>query len=894
MNQLSKRCGEIVKSQQFIGFFISLAIMALISIAFFYPADVEGLSLRQADMQQGMAISQESKVFEAETGEKALWTNSLFGGMPTFQISPVYESNSLFKWIDTVYGGFLPAPANLLFMMMLGFLILLYTMKMRWYFALLGAIAWGFSTYFIIIIGAGHIWKFVALSYVPPTIAGFLLCYRGRYLAGAAMTAIFAMMQLNANHPQMSYYFGLLMGAMAIGYLVEAIRKKRLASWGKATLAVLVAGGLAIGANLPSIYNTYEYAKETKRNQSELTPLPSANAEESGADTPKPTGGMPYDQIVGWSYGGAESFSLLIPDIKGGASAKPVAGQMTHKSLAQLEEAVQYADKPGGEALNYLTQYFNDSEGTNGPVYVGAIIFALFLLGCFIVKGPLKWVLLTMTVVSVLLALGSNFKALTDFMIYNFPMYNKFRAVESILVIAEFCIPLLAIMGLWQLWNKKDCWYHYRIASIVAFGFPAFVCLLSWILPSMYGSAITSSDQYIFAQIQQQIASQYAGQPGVTPDMIDHVMYNYSLQNPEVVKMLEDLRYGMVSSDAVRSLAYLVLGFGCMLIIMRTESKKRLWGFAGLTTLVFLDLYTVNKRYVSEESFCDAEVSKSEPFQADAIDRLILGDTTASYRVLDVPGFDRPDRSYFHKMIGGYHAAKLLRYDDVIQRKLRPMLVSTGYRPDIRNLPDSVKTQYDEQTQQLINVHNEACNVLDMLNTKYVITGDKQSPVVENTKALGNAWLVDSVEYVEGADAEMAELGKVNPAEIAIADEKFHSVLGEVSNASTAGDSIFMTYYSPNTLKYKAILKHPGIGVFSEVYFPWGWKATIDGQPAELARVNYILRAMAIPAGEHEITMTFDPDSIHSTTAAAYACVTVIYLLVLLAVFMMLIQKKEE
>ena len=386
---MMERLKAYLSRPQVWGFFVSVAVLAIISLAFFYPDNFEGNSLRQPDMQQGAANGHEAQTYEAETGEKALWTNALFGGMPTFQISPSYPSNSLFTWINTVYGLGLPAPSNLLFMMMAGFLILLFALKMRWYYALIGSIAWGFSSYFIIIIGAGHIWKFVALSYVPPTVAGFIMLYRGRYVAGAAMLALFAMLQLNANHPQMTYYFGLTMAILAISYLVEAIRGKRLRSWFAASAIALGCGVLALGANAPSLYNTYEYAKETKRTQSELTPLETAS---TGAPTERPTGGLAKSDIVGWSYGRAEMFSLVVPNVRGGASARPEQGSMQHMSLAMLDEASEYADNASTSMLlQYLSQYFNNSEGTNGPVYVGVLVVVFFILGCIIVRGPLKW-----------------------------------------------------------------------------------------------------------------------------------------------------------------------------------------------------------------------------------------------------------------------------------------------------------------------------------------------------------------------------------------------------------------------------------------------------------------------------------------------------------------------
>lgn len=845
--------------------------MAAVSLAFFYPDAIDGGSLQQADIKQGIANGQEAKAFEQQTGEKALWTNSLFGGMPTFQISPDYPSNALFTWLDSVYGLWLPAPANLLFMMMFGFLILLYVMRMRWYYALLGAIAWGFSSYFVIIIGAGHIWKFVTLAYIPPTIAGLMLVYRGRYVRGAAMLAIFATLQLNANHPQMSYYFFFVMAGLVIAWLVTAIREKKVRQWAAATAVAAGAGMLAIGANAPSLYLTYEYAKETKRSQSELTPLPSSSDEET-VPTARPTGGMPYDQIVGWSYGRAETFSLLVPNIKGGASARPESGRMTYLGLDKLPEAAQYAGSPANALLPYLSQYFNDSEGTNGPVYVGALVCALFLLGCFIVRGPVKWALLVLTVLSVLLALGRNFETLTDLMIYHFPLYNKFRAVESILVVAEFTMPLLAVMALHRLFTTESALKAYRKPIAWSFGITAAICLAAMIAPSIFGDAVTGNDHAMVQDIQRQVIDM-AEQYGLDRSQIDATVYQYALTNPDNLSAIESLRYGMVKADGLRSLAF--IAFGLLVIVFCCKGTiKPAAATLTVTLLVLIDLYGIDKRYVSHSSFCTPVAATAEPFAPDPIDEMILEDADPNYRVLDIPGFDMPDRSYRHKTLGGYHAAKLNRYDDLIQRRLRPVL-AIGYYPELRD--DSIAESYGAK------VREAAANyrVLDMLNARYVITGDEDYPVVYNDYALGNAWLVDSIDYVDGADAEMAALGNIDPAREAVADSRFRSMLGDKAPTLAPGDTIYMTDYTPNTLRYRVSTSRGGIGVFSEIYFPWGWRATIDGASAEIGRVDYLLRAMAIPAGDHEIVMTFDPQSIHVCSGIAYACVVLIYLLVI-------------
>lgn len=844
------------KRPQVWGFFVSVAIMAIISIAFFAPDNFEGNSLRQHDMQQGLANGHEVEAYHEATGEKPLWTNSLFGGMPTFQIAPSYPSNSLFSWLDSVYGLGLPAPSNLLFMMMAGFFILMYTMKVRWPLALLGAVAWGFSSYYIIIIGAGHIWKFLALTYIPPTIGGLVLAYRRNYLGGGAMMALFAMLQLNANHPQMSYYFSFVMAAMAIAHLITAIRGKHLKQWAISTGVCIAAGLLAIGANLPSLYNTYEYSKETKRNGSELTPknLPEIQA----SDATKPTGGMPYGEIIGWSYGKSETFSLLIPNVKGGATARPEQGQMKLMGLDRLPSAQKYAGGQEQMVLSQFPQYFNEGESTNGPVYVGAVICALFILGCIIVRGPMKWALLTVTILSILLSWGRNFEALTQFMVYNFPMYNKFRAVESILVIAEFTIPLLAVLGLKEIFsdNEKNKWGKYRNKILISFGIPMLICAAGILSPGIFGNAITSDEAGVLSQY------------------------------PDYYNLIESLRLGMVRSDSLRSFVYLALGMLCIWSYMHYGYRRSIC--AGLlTAIVLFDLYTVDKRYISHDSFCDTMLTLSDPFEPDAIDRQILADTTLHYRIIDIPGFGSAHRSYLHKRLGGYHAAKLTRYEDLIQRRMGYAL-NYGYIPELRD--DSIMQSFPVEGRPTYDALRADYKVLDMLNARYIIDierdgQDKQYLTVKrNGNALGNAWFVGHVEFVDNADEEMSALATLDPATEAVADNKFRGILNESGYVPAPGDTIYLTSYSPARLEYHAVNSTPATAVFSEVYFPWGWKATIDGNPAELARVNYVLRALQIPAGEHEITMHFDPDSLHATGHVAYACVTIIYLLIIAAV----------
>ena len=840
-----------IRRPQCWGFLVSLAVIALLSIAFFYPDASLGNQLRQHDMQQGAAIGYEATHYAEEHGtDTPRWTNSLFGGMPTFQISPSYPSDSLFSWINTVYGAGLPSPSNLLFMMMTGFLILMAAMKVRWYYGLIGAVAWGFSSYFIIIIGAGHIWKFVTLAYIPPTIAGIILAYRGRWLIGSALAALFAMMQIMNNHVQMSYYFLFVIVALSVAYLVQATRTRTVPQWLKATGALAIAGALAVTANLPNLYHTYIYSAETMRgNHSELTqPGTAASAAK--------TSGLDRDYITQYSYGKAESLTLLIPNIKGGASARPVNGNLQATSVMELDGAREAAAAAGlneGEyqyLVNYVGQYFGEPESTNGPVYVGAIIFTLFLLGCIIVKGPVKWALLAATVLSLLLALGRNLQWFTDLFIDYVPMYARFRTVESILVIAEFTIPLLAILALQKLLCGKEPIGHYRRAIYASFGATALLCLAGWLFPAVYGPAITEGDIQISNMLGYQLMQ--AGYPSEAVGM-------FSINNPAIAAVVEQLRYSMVKADSLRSLIFIVLAFGALMLCMSRNAKP--WMAATIIgVLVAADLYTVNKRYLNHDSFCTPQITATDPFPMSANDRAIKADTAMNYRLMDIPGFYQAAPSYHHKTIGGYHAAKLTRYQDLIDRHLGNFTSGNPTEADMR--------------------------VLDMLNARYII--DPQGQLHVNGEALGNAWFVDSISYVDGADAEMNALQTLDPATRAVADRRFSAILGNDIPAKAPGDTIFETSYAPDRLTYSAHTEKGGLAVFSEVFFPWGWKLSIDGKEAEIGRVNYLLRAVRIPAGTHSIEMTFRPASVTATVGIARASVIIVYIMVLAALLMAL------
>ena len=835
-NKELKTCGcgfrRMFGSKGFLHSLLGVGILLVITLVYFYPDVFEGNVLRQHDTLQGVANGQEAAAFAEATGETTRWTNSLFSGMPTFQISPSYGSSKLISTVERAYSLWLPNPANLVFIMMLGFYILMLAMRTRWYVALLGAIAYGFSSYFFIIIGAGHIWKFSTLAYVPPTIAGIILCYRGKYIGGGVLAAFFAMLQIAANHIQMTYYFLFVIVALVIAFFVEHKRANTLKKWAKATGVLAVAAALAVGANLPSLYNTYEYSKQTMRGGHSELAVATANSTKGGLDK---------NYITQWSYGISETFSLLIPNIKGGATIIPTDGQNVQTSMAEVEQVKEDYQKGKIDYQTYsnlqmFPQYFGDQPMTNGPVYVGALIFALFILGLIIVKGPVKWALFAVTVLSVALSWGHNMMWLTDWFIDHFPLYNKFRTVASILVIAEFTMPLLAALALQKIVTTPDFFKLHSKAFFGSFGISIFFCLLGMMAPSVFGSGISQMEADMFAE--------YAAQ-------------GYDLS--PLYASLQDARMAMVSADALRSFVFLVIGAALFWLYFKNILKKEaLCG--ALLMVVLIDMYPVDKRYLNTKSFSMKPAMAQQTIEPRPVDLQILQDTAMNYRVMDLSRFGDAMPSYFHKCIGGYHAAKLTRYQDLIDRQISKNNVE----------------------------------VLNMLNAKYLVVDDTTAHI--NPEALGNGWFVDKVTYVKGAQAEMAVLDTLHTAVGAVADESFRSVLGE-AKAVMPGDTIIETVYKPNELHYKTISRNGGLAVFSEIYFPWGWTATVDGKEVPVGRVNYVLRALQLPAGEHTVVFRFDPQSVHATETVAYASVALIYL-ALIGAFLLLGKgnccKKEE
>ncbi len=810
---------------------LAVLLFAILAFAYFFPADIEGRILYRHDASAGRGAGQECIEYLQKTGERSRWTNALFGGMPTYQMSPSYHSTDNLSQAINAYHLWLPENVWYVFAYLLGFYILLRAFDFRQHLAALGSIIWAFSTYFLIIIAAGHIWKVWALAYLPPMIAGIVLTYRGKYLWGFVVTAIFTAFEINANHVQMTYYYMFIVFFMVIAWLVEAIREKQLIRFAKATGVALAAGILGLCMNLSNLYHTWQYSQESMRGKSELVKQNSANQTNSGLER---------DYITQWSYGIGETWTLLVPNTKGGASVP----------LSMNETAMAKADPNYIEIYNQIGQYWGEQPGTSGPVYVGAFVLMLFILGLFIVKGPIKWALLAATILSILLSWGKNFMGFTDFFLDYVPMYAKFRTVASILVIAEFTIPLLAMLALKKFLEEPDQ-IKPRLKYVgISFCLTGVVAMLFSVMPSTFFDSFISTSEM---QALKSLPAEHVG---------------------PLMTNLTEMRQAMFTSDALRSFYIILVGTGILLAFAYGKLKKE-YAIAIILVICLVDLWTVNKRYLNDEMF----VPKSEreaPQQMTQADEQILHDKSLDYRVLNLASntFNENETSYYHKSIGGYHAAKLRRYQEMIEQYISP---------EMQQMFKAVSEAGGDMTK----ISGDSIwPVLNMLNTKYMIfplQGGQTVPL-QNPYTYGNAWFIDKIQYVANANEEMAAVGQLNLRHEAVADAKFKAQLGEAMEQDSVS-IVTIKGYEPNELSYEVNSGKGGVVVFSEIYYP-GWTATIDGQPAELGRVNYILRALNVKSGKHDVVLTFKPKSVNTTETIAYISYVILMLVVLGAVYM--------
>ena len=823
-----------------------IILFVFLALAYFAPAVFEGRELFQQDVAGASGNASDVYRYMESTGEFSYWTNSLFGGMPMYQIAPSYPSVGIIRGIQDVLTlqwpfCLLPGYSWLLFAMLGGFYLFMRALRVDRIPSVLGAIMWTFSSYFIILITAGHIWKLMTLAFIPPTIAGIIHSYRGRYLLGGAMTALFAALQILSNHVQMSYYFAFLIVFIILGYFVEALREKKFRSFIFASLVTLFSGLIALGINSSNLYHTYEYGQETTRGGSELTPLPSADGQKQVEANAK---GLDKEYITAWSYGKAETFTLLVPNLYGGAS----------EYLGNDPEAIESVPAEFKEIIGGMNHYWGDQPFTAGPVYVGAFVLFLFVLGVIKVQGPLKWALLGGTIFSIALAWGHNMMWLSDLFIDHVPLYNKFRTVSSILVVAEFTIPALAVLALVQFVREPKAFLEDKVALYVSLGLTLLPCFVLWLIPQSVLALMSGQEQEMFRQ----------------------AMGRSQLPVTAIMASLKEVRAGIVSADALRSAVIIVLSLvPCFLYAQGKLKKVPLFALLGLITLA--DLWLVDKRYLHDDLFIPKESVEAQARPVTAVDKAIAQDTDPHYRVMNlaVNSFNDATTSANHRSVGGYHAAKLRRYQDLIERQL---------------------------AQQNPEVYN-------MLDTRYFIFADKDRGLMyqRNPDAFGPAWFVDDIHWVASADEEMAGLDSTALRHTALVDKRFSSELQgykaatkslastDSLSAPSGQASVKLLTYTPSMAKYQVTTDEPRLLVFSEIYYPHGWHLTLDGkQELPIVRANYVLRAAYIPQGTHELTMTFDPASIHRTELIAEISTGLLVLLLIASALLPLIRRGRK
>lgn len=777
---------KITNLKQYFPHLAVVLIFLVVIMAYFSPL-LEGKRLRQPDITNWKGMSKEIVDYRAKTGEEALWTNSMFGGMPAYQISVEYKGN-LIRHIDNIFKFGLPHPANLVFIYLIGFFILLMVLKVDPWLALAGSVAFAFSSYFFIILEAGHNSKAHAIGYMAPVLAGIILTYRGKHLAGMLITALFLALELRANHLQITYYLMMMVIILGISELIVSIRQKTIPAFLKATGLLFIAAFLALSTNITNIWATWEYGKDTIRGKSELS-----------SDPGNRTTGLDKDYATQWSYGKAETFTLMIPNTKGGATG----------SLGNNRKAMEKVDPMFSQAVAGQNHYWGDQPFTSGPVYTGAIMVFLFILGLFILKGHLRWWLLAVTILSVMLSWGKNFMPLTDFFLHYIPGYNKFRAVSMILVIADLAIPLLGILTLKEIIEKPTIIREKQKQFYLTLGLTGGLALVFYLMPQAFFNFLSGMEQ---AAITEQRATLDSSQIAQFDSLINN---------------LEAARVSIFKSDAIRSFFFILLA---STLIWLYGSKKIKSGVLTVSVifLIAIDMIPIANRYLNNDNFV-SKTQVNNPFAATEADKIILKDTDPNFRVFNttVSTFQDASTSYFHKSIGGYHGAKLRRYQELIDHH-----ISKG---------------------------NE--NVLNMLNTRYFILNDaNRQPVVQiNMDAAGHAWFVNTWKMVENADQEIDALTNFSPESTAIVDKRFAQQLSGFSSMPDTNAFIKLTEYQPNKLIYKYQAATDQLAVFSEIYYDKGWKAFIDGKPAPYFRADYVLRAMVVPAGSHEIEFRFEP-----------------------------------
>jgi hypothetical protein len=783
-----------------------LVLLIFIAISFIYFSPVlEGKKLDQHDIKTYKGMSKEIKDFRESTGEEALWTNSMFSGLPAYQISVKYKKN-LIQYVDKILTLGLPRPVNLLFLYLLGFYILLLTLKVDYRIAFIGSIAFAFSSYFFIIIQAGHMSKAHAIAYLPMVVAAVLYTYRGKMLLGGALTALAVALEVYTNHFQITYYLVLVLLIIGLFQLYKDFKNKNLTDFFKRSGILILAAVLAAGTSLTRLKTTSDYGKESTRGKSELT-----------SNIDNKTQGLDKDYATQWSYGIAESMTLLIPNFYGGSSSSSVLSLEDSKTLDFLKK---FKNKKLANSLAQYksSSYWGDQPIVSGPTYAGAIVIFLFILGLLFVKSELRIWLLLATIMSLMLAWGKNFMPLTNFFLDFFPGYNKFRAVSMILIIAEFTIPLLAFIALDKFLSSSIDNNEKQKPLKLAFYITGGLTLIFALFPTMFLDFTSENDLNPLA----------AGV--ITPD-----------------NFLESLaldRSSLLSTDAWRSFIFIGLTFGVLMLYLRNSLKSQ-YVILIVGVLVVCDMWNVNKRYLNDDNFVRKNKVKI-PYKPTQADNFILNDKDPNFRVFNssVSTFNDASTSYFHKSIGGYHGAKLKRYQELIE----------------------------------FHISKGNMNVLNMLNTRYFISRDGKPQL--NSAALGNAWFINNINLVLNADEEIDALKDFDPINTAIVDNRFSNYI--IPNLDNSSSTIQLDIYQPNYLKYSSESTNDGIAIFSEIYYNKGWDAYIDGVKTDYFRANYVLRALNIPSGNHIIEFKFQPSVYSISENISLASSLILFILLFL------------
>jgi Bacterial membrane protein YfhO len=797
-----------------------VVIFIVLTFGYFTPL-MKGKVIVQSDMVQNKGMSKEIIDHRAKYDEEPLWTNSMFGGMPSYQIAITYPSNLVVPIRNFFMFGF-PTPANMVFSYMLGFFILLLVLKVDKWLSIVGAIGFGFSAFFFLIIDAGHNTQAFAIAYMAPVFAGVILVCRGKYLLGGALTALFFSLELVCNHPQIAYYLILFMFIYVAFEWFARFKQKQYKDILKGFAVFAIAGILAVGVNVSNLWNTYDYAKSTIRGPSELTT-------DKQAGTKNQTSGLDKDYATQWSLGKAETLTLMIPGFKGRSSSL---------AIGENKSVLKEVDPQMRENIANFRQYWGDQPFTDSP-YAGAIIVFFFVLGLFIIQGRLKWALLSATILSVMLAWGHNMMWLTSLFLDYFPGYNKFRAVTMILVIAELCIPLLAILALDKILKTPDILKQkfklffggkeisFQNAFIVSFALTGGLSLLYYMMPATLSDFTWIQDQQYYDQIAK------SNGPEIAQKFIDNV---------------EIARIALFKSEAIRS--FLLISIASVFVWLFVKSKiNKFILIPILGILILFDLAMVDKTYLNDKKFTGKKEAVN-PFPITEADKAVLEDKDPNYRVLDITDqangpFNSARASYYHKSIGGYHAAKLRRYQELIEAHIAKEMQSLISTLSANPTDSAIRASFAQQ------------GVLNMLNMKYLIYNPAASPL-QNRYALGNAWFVKEVKMVKNADEELKMVGEINSATTVVVDERYQSQLEGYTSKSDAAATIKLINYKANHITYESTAASEQLAVFSEIYYK-DWNAYIDGEQKPYFSADWVLRGMRVPEGKHTIEFKFEP-----------------------------------